>query len=264
MTARPDAEKITATVTIGPLHYDEGMSTRTVDWTAAQPPADGAAKAEGLRERKKRLMRQQLTDTATEMFVERGFDAVRVAEVADACGVSEKTVFNYFPSKESLVLDRFDVTLASVRAGLAEPGVGPVEAALRILDAELRSMTYFLEQQPDLPEILAKVRRFDELVRGTPSLRAYQLTERDKIIDTVAELLAEQAGISPDEPEPRIAATALIGLWDIHYRSLAKHLERVRTPADLRKLRPAVTADLRRAAQLLENGLRTLELTQSS
>ena len=64
--------------------------------------------AEGLRERKKRLMRQHLSDTATRMFLERGFDAVRVSEIAEACGVSEKTVFNYFPAKESLILDRLD------------------------------------------------------------------------------------------------------------------------------------------------------------
>ena len=80
-------------------------------------------------------MRQQLSDTATRMFLERGFDAVRVTEVAEACGVSEKTVFNYFPTKESLVLDRLEATMASLRTGLAEPGIPPVEAALRILDA---------------------------------------------------------------------------------------------------------------------------------
>src|SRR6266699_5965403 len=107
------------------------MSARTVDWTATRTPEGGAAKAEGLRERKKRLMRQQLSDTATELFVERGFDAVRVAEVAEACGVSEKTVFNYFPTKESLVLDRFDSTLAALRTALADPALSPCEATLR-------------------------------------------------------------------------------------------------------------------------------------
>ena len=76
-------------------------------------------------------MRQQLSDTATQMFMERGFDAVRVAEVAEACGVSEKTVFNYFPTKESLILDRLESTMASLTTGLAEPGgpAGPGGAA---------------------------------------------------------------------------------------------------------------------------------------
>jgi AcrR family transcriptional regulator len=233
------------------------MSARTVDWTATGEPQGGATRPEGLRERKKRLMRQQLSDTATEMFVERGFDAVRVAEVAEACGVSEKTVFNYFPTKESLVLDRFDVTMASLRTGLAEPGVGPVQATLRILAGELEAMASWLEAQEDLVGTLAKVQRFDALILSTPALRAYQLIEQDKLIDAAAEVIAERAGISPEEPEPRIAAAALIALWDIHFRSLAKHLARVRTSADLRKVRPAVTADVRRAAQLLETGLGT-------
>ena len=110
------------------------MSTPTVGWTAADTPA---APGEGLRERKKRLMRQLLSDTATRMFLDRGFDAVRVAEVAEACGVSEKTVFNYFPTKESLVLDRLEAIVESLRVGLADPAVPPVQAALAILDREL-------------------------------------------------------------------------------------------------------------------------------
>ena len=102
--------------------YPDGVSGRTVDWTAPRPASGGTPGAEGLRARKKRVMRQQLSDTATEMFVARGFDAVRVAEIAEACGVSEKTVFNYFPTKESLLLDRWEVTMGALRTGLAEPG----------------------------------------------------------------------------------------------------------------------------------------------
>src|ERR1700674_5397327 len=98
------------------------MSSRTVDWSALRNAPSADPTAEGLRERKKRLMRQQLSDTATEMFMERGFDAVRVSEVAQACEVSEKTVFNYFPTKESLLLDRWDATMASLRTGLAQAG----------------------------------------------------------------------------------------------------------------------------------------------
>ena len=69
-------------------------SHETVDWAAARTPP-GSAGAEGLRERKKALTRRRLTDAATRMFVARGFDAVRVTEIAAACEVSEKTVYNY-------------------------------------------------------------------------------------------------------------------------------------------------------------------------
>src|ERR1039458_7118677 len=63
---------------------------------------------EGLRGRKRRITRQLISDAATVMFAARGFDNVRVSEVADRVGVSEKTIYNYFPTKESLVLDTAD------------------------------------------------------------------------------------------------------------------------------------------------------------
>ena len=63
------------------------MGTPTVGLDSAAEH-QGRLEAEGLRERKKRLMREQLSDTVTQMFLERGFDAVRAAEIAEACGVS--------------------------------------------------------------------------------------------------------------------------------------------------------------------------------
>ena len=231
------------------------MSTRTVDWTAARAPGTGASEGEGLRERKKRLMRQQLSDTATQMFMERGFDAFRVAEVAEACGVSEKTVFNYFPTKESLVLDRLEATMASLRTGLAAPGISPVEAALRILDDELGALTSWLAQQDDLVRASAAIQRFGALIQATPSLRAHQSDMMDQFVAVAAEILAEQAEMSADDPEPQIAATALLGLWRIQFLSLSKYLDGTRTPAQVHQ---AVTADVRRAARLIDTGLNSL------
>ncbi|HEY3607977.1 MAG TPA: TetR family transcriptional regulator [Pseudonocardiaceae bacterium] len=223
------------------------MSARTVDWTAGRP--------EGLRERKKRLMRQRLSDTATEMFVERGFDAVRVAEIAEACGVSEKTVFNYFPTKESLVLDRWDATAAALRTGLAALDVPPVKAALRILADELGAVTAWLDVQAEPAGAIARFQRFGDLLDATPALRAHQHDMTDRLVGVAAEILADRAGLSADDPEPRIAATALLGLWHVQFRSLRKHLARTRTPA---QVDAAVTADVRRAADLIDAGLRLL------
>src|SRR3954452_3975958 len=115
------------------------------------PVGTGIVAAEGLRERKKRLMRQQLADTAARMFMERGFDAVRVPEIAEACGVSEKTVFNYFPTKESLILDLWESTSTSLQTALADPEVPPVDAALQILSGELSAMMSWLAAQDDRP-----------------------------------------------------------------------------------------------------------------
>jgi AcrR family transcriptional regulator len=228
------------------------MGTQMVDWTARSAPGGPAGPAEGLRERKKRLMRQQLSDTATRMFMERGFDQVRVSEVARACGVSEKTVFNYFPTKESLILDRLETTVSSLRTGLADPERPPIEAALQILDRELCAMTDWLDGQDDPGQAIRAIVRFGDLIRATPSLRAYQSDMMDQFVSVATPILAARAGMSPDDPEPQIVARALLGLWHVQANSLRKHLDGARVPARVREL---VTADVRRAARLLDTGL---------
>lgn len=60
-----------------------------------------------LRERKKQLTYEAVSEAAISMFLERGFDKVSVAEVAAAADISKPTLFRYFPTKEDLVLHRF-------------------------------------------------------------------------------------------------------------------------------------------------------------
>jgi AcrR family transcriptional regulator len=226
------------------------MSRRALDRPAGRAPM---APSDGLRERKKRQMRRELSDAATAMFLERGFDAVRVAEVAAACGVSEKTVFNYFPVKEALIMDRLEGTLAALHAELADPALTPVEAVLMILHRELAAMTGQLAGQEDAAEGRQAFRRFGDLIRATPALRAYQADMTERAASVAAGVLAVRAGLTTDDPEPQIAARALLGLWRVQGDSLRRHLDVAPTPARLREL---VTADVRRAAELISTGLR--------
>jgi AcrR family transcriptional regulator len=232
------------------------MSKRTVDWTALRTPRPGAPEAASLRERKKRLMRQQLSDTATEMFIDRGFDAVRVLEVAEACGVSEKTVYNYFPTKESLLLDRWDITMASLQTDLADPDASPVQAALRILADELRGLTSWLAAQDDPVAACALFQRFGSLINSTPALRAHQHDMTDQLIAVAAESLAGRAGMNPGDPEPQIAATAILGLWHVQFLSLRKHLDGTHS---LARIHQGVTDDVERAGKLINAGLHSLK-----
>ncbi|MBR7837469.1 TetR/AcrR family transcriptional regulator [Actinospica durhamensis] len=216
--------------------------------TGAVTPRPG----ESLRDRKKRATRQLLSDTATELFLARGFGGVRVSEIAEACGVSEKTVFNYFPTKEALVMDRLEGTTDALLAALADPSLSPVEAALTVLAGELEAMTAQLGGEPDFRVTASRYSRFSELLRSTPSLRAHQSAVAEHLTAEAARILAERGGTDPADPEPRITAAALLALWPIQYRALERHLK---TATTLDHLFETVTAEVRRAAAVLENGL---------
>jgi len=142
--------------------------------------------------------------------------------------------------------------MASLRTGLADWAVTPVAAALRILDAELTGMTSALAAQRDPAAAIAAYRRFGDLIRSTPSLRAHQSDMMDRFVAVAAEILAERAGLDPGEPEPQIAAAALLGLWRVQFQALRACLDGSRSPAEVHR---AVTADVQRAARLIEGGL---------
>ena len=99
------------------------------------------------------------------------------------------------------------------------------------------------------------VQRFGALIAATPSLRAHQSDMMDQFTAVAAAILAERAGLSPEDPEPQITATALLGLWRIQFQALSRYLDGTRTPAQVHQ---AVTADVRRAAQLINTGLNSL------
>ncbi|MFF4578436.1 TetR/AcrR family transcriptional regulator [Streptomyces sp. NPDC001373] len=204
----------------------------------------------GLRESKKLRTRRQLAATALELFLERGFDAVSVADVAAAAEVSKPTLFRYFPSKEDLVLDRFadhqDEAARIVRERPA--GRSPVGA---LHDHFLAALA---ERDPitglcDRPNVLA----FQSLLYSTASLegRIAHYTARE------VELLA--AVLEGERVEPlsaRLAATHLVAVRQGLGRENWRRIEAGST-AD--EAYPAAVADADRAFGMLADGLdRTL------
>jgi AcrR family transcriptional regulator len=207
---------------------------------------------QGLRERKKKLMRQLISDTATLLFLERGFDDVKISEIAAACDVSEKTIYNYFPTKESLLLDREESSAISIRKALG-PGaehVSPTDAVVKILSEE---MDQFVSNLDDINEIgFNVIVAFNDLIEGTPALRAARVDMMDRLAQIAAESLAARADVDPNDPEPQIAADALMGLWRVYYRAIMKYSENALSPSDMRDV---VMSDVRRAARLIDTGL---------
>ncbi|MFJ4837980.1 TetR/AcrR family transcriptional regulator [Streptomyces sp. NPDC088746] len=128
-----------------------------------------SAEKTSLRERKKQLTYEAVSEAAISMFLERGFDKVSVAEVAAAADISKPTLFRYFPAKEDLVLHRFaDHEDEAARVVDGRPdGTSPLDALRHhFLDGlERRDPVTGL---CDHPNVLA----FHRLLYGTPSLVA--------------------------------------------------------------------------------------------
>jgi|SRR5579884_2722142 len=201
----------------------------------------------GLREVKKQETRQEIAETAMRLFVERGFDHVTVAEVAAAARVSEKTVFNYFPSKEDLFFDEVPARQVALAAaiGTREPGESIVAALHRMQAAECRRLT--------TPGFAT----FARVIEGSPALQAKELEVMARLTETVAAAIRDELGTR--EIDAKIAANMLVGVqWELFRNARAQALAGRHGPAAARRLR----ADLDRAYQLLEHGLGTLESSE--
>ncbi|WP_017240553.1 TetR/AcrR family transcriptional regulator [Streptomyces sp. SS] len=93
----------------------------------------------GLRESKKQETRQLISDCATRLFIEQGFERTTIAEIATAARVAKKTVTNYFPRKEDLALDHHEAFTQGLAHAVAEraPGEAPLAALGRTFRAAL-------------------------------------------------------------------------------------------------------------------------------
>jgi AcrR family transcriptional regulator len=203
---------------------------------------------EGLRERKRRMTRQRISDVATILFGTRGFDNVKVSTIAEIVGVSEKTVYNYFPTKESMVLDWAEEAVESLARAIRER-----RSDESLIDAVVRAMKEDMARFDEIPDdLVGFLPRFMELIESTPSLRAAWLEMYDRIVAVAAEALAASAEVDPRDPEPMIAARALGGLGEVALAARVRYIEQGMRGAALRH---AVFGDLDRAARLLETGL---------
>ena len=168
----------------------------------------------GLRQRKKHRMYETLSEIAIRLFLEKGFDAVSVAEIAAAAEISKPTLFRYFPAKEDLVLHRIadhEDEAARVVAGSDEPPL----AALRRHFLEGLERDDPVTGLNDHPQVLA----FHSLLYGTPALvaRAHGHLERQEAA------LAEVLG---GDLDARLAAGQIIAVRRIlameNWRRIAK------------------------------------------
>jgi AcrR family transcriptional regulator len=200
---------------------------------------------EGLRERKKRRTREEIAAAAMTLFGARGFDAVTVAEIARAADVSEKTVFNYFPAKEDLVVhrgaERMEGLLAAVRA---------LPAGVPLLEPFRRMTMDFLDEVERGPvEAIVAVPR---LVRGSTALRERLFISWEREAATLTPVIAEQAGLAPDDLLAAVIARTLSWTHRLVFRAA---FARLLDGEDRRAVAASLRTEAARAYDLLERGL---------
>src|SRR5258708_5694157 len=198
----------------------------------------------GLRESKKLRTRHEIAERAMQLFVTRGFDHVTVAEVAAAAGVSDKTVFNYFPTKEDLFFDEVPQREAALVEAIRgrEPGE-TILAALRAL--QLRDCSRICSPGFAI---------FARTIEDSPALQAKELEVMARFVHVLSEALESELAL--DERDANIAAGLLVSVHRQYFRAARKQaLAGKHGPAAARRLR----ADLERAYQLLDHGLGHLE-----
>jgi AcrR family transcriptional regulator len=160
----------------------------------------------GLRERKKQQTREVIAGAARRLFDDRGFDAVTVAQIARVANVSEVTVFNYFPTKEDLFfggMQFFEEKLLDAVRQRA-PGESVLEAFRRpVLDGLKRLAA---------DEPAAVIAAAGNVISASPALAAQEREIVARYTRLLAEQLAEEAGVAPDDVEAIAVASALMGV----------------------------------------------------
>jgi AcrR family transcriptional regulator len=212
-----------------------------------------AATTEGLRERKKRQTRAAIADAAMALFAEHGFDAVTVADVARAADVSEKTVFNYFPAKEDLVM----VGGEERRAALIE-AIRTRPDGTSIVEPFRQATMAFVDAVETGPvESIVAVPR---LVAGSRALRNRLFLGWEEEATRLAPVVAEEAGMPEGDLVPAVVARTLAWTHRLVFRAAFQRLlageDQVAVAADLRE-------QARRAYETLEQGLAGYGVTRS-
>jgi AcrR family transcriptional regulator len=171
------------------------------------------ARPTSLRERNKARTRAELEEAAVALFASRGFDRVTVDDIAAASGVSRRTFFRYFDSKEDVLLADQAQRLVDLRAAFVDrPPDEPLVAAVR------KALLVIADAYEDeRPTMFVKIR----LIFSTPSVMARNLERQVAWENTLAELIAERLGVDvATSLEARVLGTsaiaavrAAVGVW---------------------------------------------------
>jgi AcrR family transcriptional regulator len=163
--------------------------------------------------------RLDISRHAVRLFTEQGVAATSGEQIAKAVGVSERTLWRYFPTKEScvepLLTQMIDAFRTALHAWPAELGlIEHLRAAYQpVLDSSSGA---------DIEAVLAVVR----LTHDEPALRAAYLVLRERAEETFTEVLAERMGMPPDTFDVRVQAAVMSAVLKVAGDDLARETAR--------------------------------------
>jgi AcrR family transcriptional regulator len=210
---------------------------------------------EGLRERKKRQVRQKISDVATAMFLVYGFDEVTVAQIATACEVSEQTLFNYFTTKESMFFDRTEPMINAVADAVRQRGSESlVEVVVDSIASEIHPRRWEALHDADQ---LRFTRLFCETAVKSPTLVAASFADLPHFIDEVSIALAQRVGADPNDPQVQLATFVIAGLVGVRVRSAFHHVHKA---ASFLALNDLIHHDFLAAVEIAEPSLTAFDV----
>jgi AcrR family transcriptional regulator len=201
--------------------------------------------ATGLRERKKQQTRELLAETARRLFTERGFERVSVAEIAREAEVSEKTVFNYFPTKEDLVYWRLESFEEELLGTIRDRASG--ELVLDAFGRFVRQPRGMLATYDD--ETRERLAALSRMIACSPALLGREQQIFEGYTDSLAALIAEETGVGG--VEPWVVANALMGV----HRALVDFARGRIVAGESKGLADAVRDEADRALERMREGL---------
>ncbi len=175
------------------------------------------------RTRKRLATRQSISDTATRLFLERGFDAVTIDDIAAAADVGRMTVFNHFPRKEDMFFDREEEiqTLAFDAIRKRGPGVSPIEATRRLAHD-------LVMQDHELVMLSEDTSWFIRTALASAALKARAREMRDDFTRALALVLADAGNRPVDDPDAHLAAGLIVATWNVAFSEAQNLFDRKR------------------------------------
>lgn len=170
-------------------------------------------KALGRRELKKRETRQTIRDVALDLALANGVENLTVEVIARAAGVSPRTFFNYFASKEDALVTQAAEGASLLSAFLLERPAE--EPPLQALHNAITASGYFDSGPIDRDRVVARHR----LTHDHPALLAHHLGKIALLERAFAKALAQRLAVDPDEDiYPEVLAAVAMSMIRVAMR----------------------------------------------